>query len=113
MAQQERVIACGAGLAALGLALRFVAGPLATLVGAAAFGLRGDVLRFAIIQVRARLLSFVQSHVCFLFRRNSTCTQCSLYNSASACMQAALPQSIASFVFAKEYGVHADVLSTA
>lgn len=53
MAQQERVIACGAGLAALGLALRFVAGPLATLVGAAAFGLRGDVLRFAIIQVRA------------------------------------------------------------
>ncbi|CAM0144462.1 unnamed protein product [Urochloa decumbens] len=50
MAQQERIIACGAGLAALGMALRFVAGPLATLVGAAAFGLRGDVLRFAIIQ---------------------------------------------------------------
>ncbi|CAO2184396.1 unnamed protein product [Urochloa humidicola] len=76
MAQQERIIACGAGLAALGMALRFVAGPLATLVGAAAFGLRGDVLRFAIIQ-------------------------------------AALPQSIASFVYAKEYGLHADVLSTA
>ncbi|CAL5000980.1 unnamed protein product [Urochloa decumbens] len=50
MAQQERIIACGAGLAALGMVLRFVAGPLATLVGAAAFGLRGDVLRFAIIQ---------------------------------------------------------------
>ncbi|CAD6264817.1 unnamed protein product [Miscanthus lutarioriparius] len=76
MAQQEKMISCGAGLAALGMALRFVAGPLATLVGAAAFGLRGDVLRFAIIQ-------------------------------------AALPQSIASFVFAKEYGLHADVLSTA
>ncbi|XP_066326710.1 probable auxin efflux carrier component 5c isoform X1 [Miscanthus floridulus] len=76
MAQQEKMIACGAGLASLGMALRFVAGPLATLVGAAAFGLRGDVLRFAIIQ-------------------------------------AALPQSIASFVFAKEYGLHADVLSTA
>ncbi|CAO2162640.1 unnamed protein product [Urochloa humidicola] len=76
MAQQERIIACGAGLAALGMALRFVAGPLATLVGAAAFGLRGDVLRFAIIQ-------------------------------------AALPQSIASFVYAQEYGLHADVLSTA
>jgi hypothetical protein len=28
-------------------------------------------------------------------------------------LQAALPQSIASFVFAKEYGLHADVLSTA
>uniref|UniRef100_A0A0D9XA26 Auxin efflux carrier component n=1 Tax=Leersia perrieri TaxID=77586 RepID=A0A0D9XA26_9ORYZ len=49
MAQQERMIACGAGMTALGLALRF----------------------------------------------------------------AALPQSIASFVFAKEYGLHADVLSTA
>ncbi|CAO2179789.1 unnamed protein product [Urochloa humidicola] len=76
MAQQERIIACGARLAALGMALRFVFGPLATLVGAATFGLRGDVLRVAIIQ-------------------------------------AALPQSIASFVFAKEYGVCADVLSTA
>ncbi|XP_040382855.1 probable auxin efflux carrier component 5c [Oryza brachyantha] len=76
MAQQKRMIACGAGLTALGLALRFVAGPIATLVGAAALGLRGDVLHLAIIQ-------------------------------------AALPQSIASFVFAKEYGLHADVLSTA
>ncbi|XP_062196643.1 probable auxin efflux carrier component 5c [Phragmites australis] len=76
MAQQERMIACGAALAALGMVLRFVAGPLAALVGAVALGLRGDVLRLAIIQ-------------------------------------AALPQAIASFVFAKEYGLHADVLSTA
>lgn len=29
------------------------------------------------------------------------------------CRQAALPQSITTFVFAKEYGLHADVLSTA
>jgi hypothetical protein len=56
MGQQERVIACGAGLTALGMALRFVAGPLATLVGAAALGLRGDVLHLAIIQVH--LLNF-------------------------------------------------------
>lgn len=53
MAQQERIVACGGGLAALGMVLRFVAGPLAALAGAAAFGLRGDVLRFAIIQVRS------------------------------------------------------------
>jgi auxin efflux carrier family len=52
MGQQERIVACGAGLAALGMALRFVAGPLAALAGAAALGLRGDVLHFAIIQVR-------------------------------------------------------------
>ncbi|XP_051199317.1 probable auxin efflux carrier component 5c [Lolium perenne] len=76
MGQQESIVACGAGLAALGMALRFVAGPLAALAGAAALGLRGDVLHFAIIQ-------------------------------------AALPQAIASFVWAKEYGLHADVLSTA
>ncbi|KAL6843244.1 hypothetical protein ACP4OV_026957 [Aristida adscensionis] len=76
MAQQKSLIACGGRLAALGLALRFFAGPASTLVGAVALGLRGDVLRLAIIQ-------------------------------------AALPQAIASFVFAKEYGLHADVLSTA
>ncbi|XP_047052993.1 probable auxin efflux carrier component 5c isoform X2 [Lolium rigidum] len=76
MGQQESIVACGAGLAALGMALRFVAGPLAALAGAAALGLRGDVLHFAIIQ-------------------------------------AALPQAIASFVWAKEYGLHADVVSTA
>nr|CAB3483593.1 unnamed protein product [Digitaria exilis] len=51
MAQQERIIACGPGLAGLGMALRFVAGPVATLVGAAVFDLRGDVLRVAIIQL--------------------------------------------------------------
>ncbi|XP_072989773.1 auxin efflux carrier component 5-like isoform X2 [Typha latifolia] len=53
-----------------------VAGPAAAAIGAMALGLRGDVLRLAIIQ-------------------------------------AALPQSITSFIFAKEYEVHADVLSTA
>ncbi|KAE8769272.1 putative auxin efflux carrier component 4 [Hordeum vulgare] len=76
MALQEKIIVCGAGLTALGMALRFVAGPAATAAGAVALGLRGDVLRLAIIQ-------------------------------------AALPQSITTFVFAKEYGLHADVLSTA
>lgn len=30
-----------------------------------------------------------------------------------AIIQAAVPQSITSFIFAKEYGLHADVLSTA
>ncbi|KAM0887464.1 hypothetical protein ACQ4PT_029010 [Festuca glaucescens] len=76
MALQEKIIVCGAGLTALGMALRFVAGPAATAAGAVALGLRGDVLRLAIIQP-------------------------------------ALPQSITTFVFAKEYGLHADVLSTA
>uniref|UniRef100_A0ACD5XU91 Uncharacterized protein n=1 Tax=Avena sativa TaxID=4498 RepID=A0ACD5XU91_AVESA len=76
MALQEKIIDCGAGMTVLGMALRFVAGPAATAAGAVALGLRGDVLRLAIIQ-------------------------------------AALPQSITTWVFAKEYGLHADVLSTA
>ena len=69
MALQEKIIACGAGPTILSMALRFVAGPAATAAGAMALGLRGDVLRLAIIQ-------------------------------------AALPQSITTFVFAKEYGQH-------
>ncbi|KAF0914445.1 hypothetical protein E2562_028523 [Oryza meyeriana var. granulata] len=76
MALQEKIIVCGAGPTVLGMALRFVAGPAATAVGAFALGLRGDLLRLAIIQ-------------------------------------AALPQSITTFVFAKEYGLHAEILSTA
>ncbi|XP_011077194.1 auxin efflux carrier component 5 [Sesamum indicum] len=76
MALQEKVIACGASLTVFGMALRFIAGPLAMALGSVAVGLHGDVLRVAIIQ-------------------------------------AALPQSITSFIFAKEYGLHAEVLSTA
>ncbi|NP_001140977.1 Probable auxin efflux carrier component 5b [Zea mays] len=76
MALQEKVIVCGAWPTVLGMALRFVAGPAATAAGAVALGLRGDVLRLAV-------------------------------------MQAALPQSITTFVFAREYGLHPEVLSTA
>ncbi|WCJ26771.1 Auxin efflux carrier family protein [Euphorbia peplus] len=76
MALQEKVIACGTGLTVIGMVLRFIAGPAAMAIGSIAIGLRGDVLRIAIIQ-------------------------------------AALPQSITSFIYAKEYGLHAQVLSTA
>ena len=51
MAQQEKVLACGPSLAALGLVLKFALGPAAMAVGSIAAGLRGDVLRVAIIQV--------------------------------------------------------------
>ncbi|KAI3897208.1 hypothetical protein MKX03_032399 [Papaver bracteatum] len=75
-ALQEKILACGVRLTLFGLVLRFVAGPAAMAIGCLAVGLRGDVLRVAIVQ-------------------------------------AALPQAIASFIYAKEYGLHADVLSTA
>ncbi|KAL3749784.1 hypothetical protein ACJRO7_010842 [Eucalyptus globulus] len=76
MAQQEKLIACGPSLTVFGMVLRFIAGPAAMAIGSIALGLRGNVLRVAIIQ-------------------------------------AALPQSITSFIYAKEYALHADVLSTA
>ncbi|XP_065851693.1 auxin efflux carrier component 5-like [Euphorbia lathyris] len=76
MALQEKVIACGTGLTIIGMVLRFIAGPVAMAIGSIVVGLRGDVLRIAIIQ-------------------------------------AALPQAITSFIYAKEYGLHAQVLSTA
>ncbi|XP_078166859.1 auxin efflux carrier component 5-like [Carex rostrata] len=76
MATQEKIFSCGPSLTIFGMALRFVAGPAAMAIGSIAVGLRGDVLRVAIIQ-------------------------------------AAVPQSITSFVYAREYGLHADVISTA
>ncbi|GFS46028.1 auxin efflux carrier family protein [Actinidia rufa] len=76
MALQEKVISCGVTLTVFGMVLRFIAGPAAMAIGAIVVGLRGDVLRVAIIQ-------------------------------------AALPQSITSFIFVKEYGLHAEELSTA
>ncbi|KAI3897207.1 hypothetical protein MKX03_032398 [Papaver bracteatum] len=75
-ALQVKILACGVRLTVFGLVLRFIAGPAAMAVGCLAVGLRGDVLRVAIVQ-------------------------------------AALPQAIVSFIYAKEYGLHADVLSTA
>jgi auxin efflux carrier family len=55
MAQQEKILACGTSFAALGLALKFALGPAAMAIGSIAVGLRGDVLRVAIIQARNRI----------------------------------------------------------
>lgn len=48
---QEKIIACGAGLTVFGMVLRFIAGPALMAIGAIAVGLRGNVLRIAIVQV--------------------------------------------------------------
>ncbi|CAL9162995.1 unnamed protein product, partial [Musa hybrid cultivar] len=76
MALQDKIVACGPKLSVFGMVLKFIAGPAATAISAVSVGLRGDLLRVAIIQ-------------------------------------AALPQSISSFIFAREYGLHPGVLSTA
>ncbi|KAF7073416.1 hypothetical protein CFC21_078407 [Triticum aestivum] len=72
---QDKLVVCGPGLTSLGMAMRFVAAPAATMIGALLLGLRGDLVRVAILQ-------------------------------------AALPQSIGTFIFAREYDLHANILST-
>ncbi|TMX00468.1 hypothetical protein EJD97_000781 [Solanum chilense] len=76
MALRGKIIACGAALTIYSMILRFIVGPATMAIGCVVLGLRGNVLRIAIIQ-------------------------------------AALPQAVTSFVYAQEYGLHADVLSTA
>ncbi|KAG6572969.1 auxin efflux carrier component 1-like [Cucurbita moschata] len=75
MALQPKMIACGNSIAAFSMAVRFLTGPAVMAVASIAVGLRGVLLRVAIVQ-------------------------------------AALPQGIVPFVFAKEYNVHPDILST-
>nr|BBO53761.1 auxin efflux carrier component [Phtheirospermum japonicum] len=76
MALQPRIIACGNSVAAFAMAVRFLTGPAVMAAASIAVGLRGTLLRIAIVQ-------------------------------------AALPQGIVPFVFAKEYNVYPDILSTA
>ncbi|XP_022776389.1 auxin efflux carrier component 3-like isoform X3 [Durio zibethinus] len=76
MALQPKIIACGNSVAAFAMAVRFLTGPAVMAAASIAVGLRGTLLRIAIVQ-------------------------------------AALPQGIVPFVFAKEYNVHPAILSTA
>ncbi|XP_039006935.1 auxin efflux carrier component 4-like isoform X2 [Hibiscus syriacus] len=76
MALQPKIIACGNSVATFAMAVRFLTGPAVMTAASIAVGLRGTLLRVAIVQ-------------------------------------AALPQGIVPFVFAKEYNVHPAILSTA
>uniref|UniRef100_A0A5B6Z483 Auxin efflux carrier component n=1 Tax=Davidia involucrata TaxID=16924 RepID=A0A5B6Z483_DAVIN len=76
MALQPKIIACGNSVATFAMAVRFLTGPAVMAAASIAVGLRGVLLRVAIVQ-------------------------------------AALPQGIVPFVFAKEYNVHPAILSTA
>ncbi|XXG83967.1 hypothetical protein AAC387_Pa10g1599 [Persea americana] len=75
MALQPKIIACGNSVAAFAMAVRFLTGPAVMAAASITVGLRGTLLRIAIVQ-------------------------------------AALPQGIVPFVFAKEYNVHPAILST-
>lgn len=76
MALQPKTIACGKTWTTISMVARFVVGPAVIAVTSIVIGIRGVLLRVAIVQ-------------------------------------AALPQAVLSFVFAKEYNLHADIISTA
>uniref|UniRef100_A0A453F7X0 Auxin efflux carrier component n=1 Tax=Aegilops tauschii subsp. strangulata TaxID=200361 RepID=A0A453F7X0_AEGTS len=75
-ALQTKIIACGTKKMLVSLGIRFFLGPALMMISSYAVGMRGILLKVAIVQ-------------------------------------AALPQGVVPFVFAKEYNVHADILSTA
>nr|BAH47608.1 auxin:hydrogen symporter/transporter [Zinnia elegans] len=75
MALQPKMISCGNSVAAFSMAVGFLTGPAVMAAVSIPVGLRGVLLRIAIVQ-------------------------------------AALPQGIVPFVFAKEYNVHPNILST-
>lgn len=51
MALRGKIIACGAALTIYSMILRFIVGPATMALGCVVLGLRGNVLRVAIIQV--------------------------------------------------------------
>lgn len=51
MASRPSIIACGIRMAAVAMAMKFMAGPALMAASSAALGLRGKVLRVAIVQV--------------------------------------------------------------
>lgn len=52
MALQPKLIACGNSVATFAMAVRFLTGPAVMAVASIAIGLRGDLLRVAIVQVK-------------------------------------------------------------
>ena len=55
MAMQPKIIACGKSVAAVTMAIRFLFGPAVMAATSAAVGLRGTLLRVAIVQVKMKL----------------------------------------------------------
>lgn len=104
MALQPRIIACGNTIATFAMGVRFFVGPAIMAAASMAVGLHGSLLHIAIVQVKEAMENYT-SLFAYLFVFPNT--------NFSLNIQAALPQGIVPFVFAKEYNVHPDILSTA
>lgn len=137
MALQPRIIACGTKRATIGMVIRFLCGPIIMSAASVAVGLRGVKLHAAIVQVPYMICTteeYIYMHAYFLYectyffgqytrKRESRriCMYmfftggkhfCWVFDNVITESQAALPQGIVPFVFAREYGLHPDILST-
>ena len=119
----DRIIVCGAKRALMGMALRFLGGPAVFAAASYIVGLRGVSLNVAIVQVFTFSV-FPSSNAKFLdallFFTSVLSVSLHLFlkywmflKIKVSWVQAALPQGIVPFVFAKEYNVHPEILSTA
>ena len=61
MASRPSIIACGIRMAAVAMAMKFLAGPALMAASSTAFGLRGRSLRVAIMQVSQLLLFLIST----------------------------------------------------
>ncbi|KAF8729481.1 hypothetical protein HU200_017419 [Digitaria exilis] len=134
MALQPRIIACGNKVATFAMAVRFLTGPAVMAAASFAVGLRGTLLHVAIVQSRSPPPARGEQPrggrhhrcACAVSFPGPTLLSCSPRPFAPGGqhksspffflthrVQAALPQGIVPFVFAKEYNVHPDILSTA
>lgn len=59
MASRPSIIACGIRMAAVAMAMKFMAGPALMAAASLSLGLRGKLLRVAIVQVSQLFLSFL------------------------------------------------------
>lgn len=103
MASRPSIIACGIRMAAVAMIMKFIGGPALMAAASTTVGLEGKLLRVAIVQVSIRN---VRNHYRFFRDRKLNPVNNPQY------LQAALPQGVVPFVFAKEYNVHPDILST-
>jgi auxin efflux carrier family len=118
MGLQDRIIVCGTKLAVYGMILRFLVGPALFAAASYTVGLRGVPLHVSIVQVDFVISTFLLalSHLKapFLFDYIFSSSGRGFEGTdALFVLQAALPQGIVPFVFAKEYNVHPEILSTA
>lgn len=59
MALQPKMIACGNSVASFAMAVRFLTGPAVMAAASIAVGLRGNLLRVAIVQVFMRIIRII------------------------------------------------------